>query len=204
MKRGQKKISESLIGIMYNNFTIISEPISELLSGKKRRFVECVCVCGKKRKVILASLMSGHSKSCGCISLIYKNRVKASKIRITFEAMHKRCKDPKHKAYRWYGAKGISICKEWDLFENFYRDMESTWKEGLSLDRFPNQRGNYDPGNCRWATQEQQQRNKTNTVFNEGIILEIRKSKLLQSELSKKYNVNQSTISRIKNNKRWK
>jgi len=195
------KIKELLIGRQYNNLTIISEPISK--GGvKKRRYVKCRCVCGKETEPLLNSIMTGHTLSCGCINLIYKDRFKAKKIRESFSSMHQRCSGKGRNA-KYYKDKGVYVCERWEKFENFYADMESTWELGLELDRYPNQKGIYEPDNCRWATEIQQQRNKSNVVFNEEKIIEIRSSDLNQEELAKKYNVNQSTISRIKNNKRW-
>lgn len=204
MKKGQSKITDLLIGMVYNSLTIKETPVSIYVAGKKRRHVKCECVCGKEVFVMLHSIMSGKTKSCGCVMLVYKDRVKAKKMRGAYSCMLQRCHNPKCKAYQLYGAKGIKVCDRWRCgFEYFYEDMQSTWFLGAEIDRHPNQKGDYELPNCRWATEKQQQRNKSNVVFNEEIILQIRQSKLLQPELAKIYNVNQSTISRIKNNKRW-
>jgi hypothetical protein len=74
-----------------------------------------------------------------------------------FKAMHDRCKR-KH----WY--KNIKICKRWNKFENFFKDMGSKPTPKHSLDRI-NNNGNYSPSNCRWGSVEQQQNNKRNNVF---------------------------------------
>ena len=71
-----------------------------------------------------------------------------------------RCFNPKTKYYRHYGGRGITMCDEWkNDFVAFLTDMGPSPK-GMSLDRYPNQNGNYEPGNCRWATQKQQNYNK--------------------------------------------
>ena len=75
-------------------------------------------------------------------------------------AMKSRCNNPNDKGYKHYGGRGIKICERWLIFENFMADMLPTWKPGLSLDRYPNNDGNYEPGNCRWATDSEQERNK--------------------------------------------
>jgi hypothetical protein len=67
--------------------------------------------------------------------------------------------NPKASSYEYYGARGISVCSRWDSFENFYADMGDP-PEGMSLDRYPDVNGNYEPGNCRWATGEEQARNR--------------------------------------------
>lgn len=71
--------------------------------------------------------------------------------------MINRCKNHKHKAYKNYGGRGIQICKRWYKFENFYEDMGDR-PESLSMDR-KNNNGNYEPGNCRWATRSEQSNN---------------------------------------------
>ncbi len=71
-----------------------------------------------------------------------------------------RCTRPSHCAYPYYGAKGVKVCERWlKSFTNFYNDMGARG-EGMTLDRFPNRNGNYEPGNCRWADSETQGLNK--------------------------------------------
>lgn len=73
--------------------------------------------------------------------------------------MKTRCSNPKNKEYPNYGGRGIKVCDRWKKFSNFWEDMGATWKSGLSIDRIDND-GNYEPGNCRWATAKIQSRNK--------------------------------------------
>ena len=74
-------------------------------------------------------------------------------------AMMQRCRYPKHKQYADYGGRGINVCDRWLTFENFVADMGERPK-GLTLDRWPNNDGDYAPGNCRWATRTEQNRNR--------------------------------------------
>jgi hypothetical protein len=75
--------------------------------------------------------------------------------------MKSRCENPKHHAYKNYGGRGIKICQQWRLsFATFIEDMGRRPSPKYSLDRFPDNNGNYEPGNCRWATTEQQLRNQ--------------------------------------------
>jgi hypothetical protein len=78
--------------------------------------------------------------------------------------MKKRCLNQKNKDYVRYGAKGITICKEWvDSFEQFYKDMGNK-PEGFSIERIDNTKG-YFPKNCKWANRSTQQRNKSNSLW---------------------------------------
>src|SRR5271157_2808802 len=72
--------------------------------------------------------------------------------------MRVRCSDPKCDFWSDYGGRGIKVCARWDKFENFLADMGER-PEGTSIDRWPDQDGNYEPGNCRWATAKEQMRN---------------------------------------------
>ncbi len=79
----------------------------------------------------------------------------------SWQHMIRRCRDPKESGYERYGAVGVVVCGRWlgeDGFANFLADMGER-PEGATIDRFPNQSGNYEPGNCRWATRVEQQRN---------------------------------------------
>ena len=77
----------------------------------------------------------------------------------SWRSMRQRCLDPMHKAYKDYGGRGITFCARWNYFENFYADMGDR-PPGMSLDRYPDVDGNYEPSNCRWATSMQQAHNK--------------------------------------------
>lgn len=79
--------------------------------------------------------------------------------------MRQRCQNPNCSAYHKYGAKGISVCSEWEKFENF-RDwaFSNGYTDVLTLDRI-NFTGDYEPRNCRWATQKEQQNNRSNNVM---------------------------------------
>jgi hypothetical protein len=138
---------------------------------------ECICICGSKVLVSGAKLRSGHTKSCGCLIVdtfreTGRNRKthgqSYSSLYSIWRGMIKRCSRLKNSNYAWYGGRGISVCGEWDVFENFFEWNKSLgelgYKQGLSLDRIDNEAG-YSPDNCRWATAVTQARNKRNNLL---------------------------------------
>lgn len=85
-----------------------------------------------------------------------KNRTKEYSI---WSSMMTRCYNKKAINFEHYGGRGIVVCERWHAYLNFLADMGRCQK-GLTLDRYPENDGNYEPGNCRWATRQQQQENK--------------------------------------------
>lgn len=118
------------------------------------------CSCGAEKPVRAKHLLSGAVVSCGCLRAERREKhgMAGTRQYKIWSGMMARCTNASRKEYDQYGGRGISVCDAWKTFDGFWSDMGPTYLDGLSLDRI-NNNGNYEPGNCRWATQVQQARN---------------------------------------------
>lgn len=156
----------------------------------RRVMWRCVCSCGEESIVQGDSLTTSKTRSCGCliVETVMPKAWEASrkhghtagnKLTPTYRswsAMLTRCFNPRCKDYSYYGGRGISICAQWsgkEGFHNFLVDMGER-PNGTSLDRYPDNNGNYAPGNCRWATSSEQMRNTRATKLTTDLVQEIR------------------------------
>lgn len=157
----------SLVGKKFNRLTVISDAGKvNHPDGSSHSLWLCECECGNKKVVYGASLTSGNTKSCGCLSrqrVLERNSThKLSRTRThrIWQAMLNRCRNSKMSQYKNYGGRGITVDERWEKFENFLADMGEA-PPNTSIDRKDNN-GNYCKENCRWATRHQQSRNKSN------------------------------------------
>lgn len=155
-------------GETYGSLTLTGKSYSEFIVDRKRRYLECLCICGNVVYNEASNFRSGRVKSCGC-----KNDgstthgLSSDPVYTAWVSMKGRCYNENDISYPNYGGRGIIVCAQWlnnpEVFIAW--SLANGWKEGLSLDRFPNNDGVYEPTNCRWATREQQDRNKRNTCL---------------------------------------
>lgn len=160
----------NLVGKTFERLTVLRKE----LAGKWL----CRCSCGVEKSIPGPMLRYGKAKSCGClrrelgrahgakINLRHgegSNGAETSEYR-TWAAMLSRCNNSQHAQFMDYGGRGITVCERWDpkkggSYENFLADMGRRPAEDFSIDREDNDEG-YSPENCRWATDEQQNRNQ--------------------------------------------
>ena len=137
----------------------------------------CVCDCGNSKIVQAGNLRTGHTKSCGCwhdesssergTARHYRTHgMTGTRLYRIWRGMKVRCLNENLQSYRYYGAKGVSVCDEWLCsFESFMSwALANGYDDTLTIDRIDSDL-DYSPKNCRWATAKQQQNNRTNTLM---------------------------------------
>lgn len=190
-----------LTGQVFGRLTVI-----EYVGSDKHRnsLWRCVCACGAERVVTRHALVQGLTKSCGCwnrdrIREQGKRNVKHGHNRRghrtseygIWASMKRRCTDPKHPAYPRYGGRGIKVCDRWmNSFEAFLEDMGLRPGPGYTIERIDNDKG-YEPGNCRWATVAEQQKNRSDNRW-----IEYEGEKLTLTDWARKLGVRSSTLYR--------
>lgn len=159
-------------GAVFNRLTVIERTPNRRSDSK---LWACRCECGTTLDVTARRLANGHLKSCGCLLHDFENYEPhgphshghcqgeggATPTYRSWRAMMNRCNPAtKVKGYqKHYVRKGVKVCERWRSFEAFLEDMGER-PAGKTLDRYPDPAGNYEPGNCRWATTSEQNLNK--------------------------------------------
>lgn len=186
-------VKENLVGQRFGRWTVL-ERVHK--SNSKKPFVKCICDCGTVKVVRTDSLKRGDSISCRCyLKEVNRNRIIThglSRTRLygVWKMMHERCENPKNDHFLNYGARGISVCKEWSDVSQFHKwAYENGYDDHLTIDRI-DVNGNYEPSNCRFVTVKQQMRN---TRVNH--MLEYDGERKCLAEWAEIYNLDADTIS---------
>lgn len=180
--RPQNTASTCLAGEVYGRWTVLRE--GDPLPSQRR--VWCRCECGTEAQVAVSSLRNGRSRSCGCLHAeVAGEQARQMRLRhgatrghdktpeySVWSGMHRRCTNPKAKHFAIYGGRGITVCSRWARFEEFLADMGPRPGPEYSIER-KDRNGNYEPGNCVWATAKVQGNNTSRNRF-----LEIRGERL--------------------------
>lgn len=164
-------------GTVKNWLTVITEVAPRIrTNGQPRRLLLVKCKCGKEKIVMVQSFSTGRVKSCGCYQREVmkkgdsnrKHGCSSHPLFSVWRCMINRCYDPSHKGYKYYGERGITVCKEWRQNPKSFIDwaINNGWKKGLQIDKDIKKGKCYSPGNCLIVTPEVNRMNRSCSKFN--------------------------------------
>jgi hypothetical protein len=135
----------------------------------------CKCDCGNTNIIKGYHLVTGGSRSCGCLRTDMARKVhlihgmKGTRLYRIWGGMLIRCENKNRADYKYYGGRGISVCKEWHDFKNFSEwALHNGYSHDLTIDR-KDVNGNYCPDNCKWSTRKEQNGNMRKCKCNKAV-----------------------------------
>ncbi|MGR6008091.1 hypothetical protein ACT7CZ_02735 [Bacillus cereus] len=152
-----------ILGETFGNLTVVGYSHTQ----RNGSYWDCVCKCGNTKKVTKNHLMTGHTKSCGCLrpQVITKHGDHKERLYSIWSGMKRRCLNKSANDYYKYGERGISVHEEWMEYPLFKKwALENGYSDDLTLERL-DFNGNYEPENCKWIPLEEQLKNTRRNVF---------------------------------------
>lgn len=196
--------------------------VLEMDWSERKAKARCLCKCGSQTIVLAYNLRNGNTVSCGCVAreiaaqrgkrtapvmgaANVKHGMSSTPTYASWLDARKRCFRPQNKSYPNYGGRGITMCERWAAsFTAFLEDMGEA-PAGHTIDRL-NVDGNYEPGNCRWATKAEQARNRRSTVLDDDAVSQIRElhaAGASAAELARQFRTSTSNIEMVVRGKTW-
>ena len=150
---------DETIGKKFNRLTVLRQH-----PDRKGMWI-CRCDCGALHTCSIGALKSDSTKSCGCIrrERFMTHGQSDTRLYQTWLRMKRRCLDESNDKYKYYGGRGIRVCRRWLRFEDFQSDMGPTYQPGLTIER-KDVNGHYSKRNCEWVSMFKQASNKRNNV----------------------------------------